>query len=48
MIRSVKPLALAIPASMAISPWASLVLAALWLLPDWFQKWIDVRDRWHR
>jgi hypothetical protein len=33
---------------MAISPWASLAFAALWLLPEWVARWLDVRDRWHR
>jgi len=48
MIGNVKAFALAIPASMAISPWAALVLTALWLLPGWVERWLDVRDRWHR
>jgi len=33
---------------MAISPRAPFVLAVLWLLPEWVEKWLDVRDRWHR
>jgi hypothetical protein len=54
MIDNVKAFALAISAGMAISPWASFVLAALWLLPEWVKQWLvvvkhglDVRDRWH-
>lgn len=48
MIGNVKALTLAIPAGMAISPWASVVFAAVWLLPQWVKQWLDVRDRWHR
>lgn len=25
---------------------AALAVAALWLLPDWVDRWLDVRDRW--
>ena len=41
-------LTLAIAAGMAVSPWVLLAAAALWLLPDWIDKWLDVRDRWDR
>jgi uncharacterized protein YbjQ (UPF0145 family) len=37
-----------IPVSWAISPWLSLALAALWHLPNLVDKWLDVRDHWHR
>jgi len=37
-----------IPASWAISPWLLLALGALWHLPDLVNKWLDVRDHWHR
>jgi len=48
MMGKLKALTLAIPAGMAISPWASFVFAALWLLPEWVEQWLDVRDRLHR
>lgn len=41
-------LALAISAGMTVSPWVLLTAAALWLLPDWIGKWLDVRERWNR
>jgi hypothetical protein len=41
-------LLLALPATWVISPWLSLAFSAWWLLPDWVDKWLDVRDRWHR
>lgn len=43
----VNALTLAI-ACATISPSASLVFAAVWLLPNWVRQWLDVRDRWHR
>jgi hypothetical protein len=42
-------LTLALPAGLAVSPWAVLAIYALWSLwwlPDWVDKWLDVRDRW--
>jgi ABC-type nickel/cobalt efflux system permease component RcnA len=41
-------LTLAMSAGTAVSPWVLLAAAALWLLPDWIDKWLDVRDRWDR
>lgn len=37
-----KALALALPAGMAISPRAAVVFLALWLLPEWVERWLDV------
>jgi hypothetical protein len=41
-------LTLAIPAGMALSPIVPLALCALWLLPDWIGKWLDIREKWAR
>ena len=48
MADHVKALTLVISAGVTISPDASLVFAAVWLLPRWVTQWLDVRDRWHR
>jgi hypothetical protein len=37
----------ALPVELVISPFVLLGARALWLLPDWIGKWLDVRDRWH-
>lgn len=29
-----------------VLPIVALGLRAVWKLPDWVSKWIDVRDRW--
>jgi hypothetical protein len=41
-------LTLDLPMEMRVAVCALLAARALWLLPDWLRKWIDVRDRWHR
>jgi hypothetical protein len=28
----------------AVTPWA-IAARVLWKLPDWVQKWLDIRDR---
>jgi len=38
----------AIAAVLALSDGFGKCLAALWKLPDWVHKWLDVRDRWRR
>jgi hypothetical protein len=44
MLRLV-PLLLLASTGMVI-PDAALALAAWWLLPDWVDRWLDIRDRW--
>jgi len=40
-------LALYLPLEVGITAWALLAARALWALPDWVGKWLDVRDRCH-
>jgi hypothetical protein len=40
------PFVAAISAGMVSPWWVPLAAAAIWMLPDWVVKWLDVRDRW--
>lgn len=36
-----------VSATLSSSPWF-VGIVALWKMPDWVLKWLDVRDRWRR
>jgi hypothetical protein len=38
-------LMLSLLVDLGIAPWVLLAARAMWLLPDWVIKWLDVRDR---
>lgn len=47
MVRlALSALILTSPLELTGAAWALLAMAALWRLPDWVGKWLDIRDRW--